>query len=266
MIYQDHTVLGFHFDTANPGMIRVHLRPRLSFDNPSPDSFICDFLTGENAIEIQSPMHRPAVPMVLLSESRHLNTLMHYTNILTMISDLAVAHGHNTEVFGPAAGQELIIDFSKTYRVALRIENTRMLSALSTAVAGVEVNGEMMKTGTVLSFDRFLSYALEQAEVAIKSLDETRQSVARLQWEQASRAAIERCKRHFIGGTSSEAEVLNLVQACEYLKVSKTTLSRYRDGHVPKGYSPFPQPDDYHGRSPLWKLISLLVWKNSRMS
>lgn len=46
----------------------------------------------------------------------------------------------------------------------------------------------------------------------------------------------------------------------DLLKISRTTLARYRAGESPKTRPPFPKPCWFKGNRPHWKVTTILEW------
>lgn len=262
MKYQDYILLGFSLEKTELGVkIRSHLKPVADHDEILTQGiFVCDFLTGDNPVPVSK---RPDTSTKLLTQSTHLKTLVRYATVFSVIRDLIIANGDNEEIFGPGVNQELLIDFSSTYRVGLLIGNNKLLDALKAPVAGIDEFGEIITQGTVISFDNLLKFSIEQVDKAIASLTDDIRAHAQEQWESVTKDIIAFCKAYFTGNVKSE-EYLDCEGVCRYLGVSRTSLNRYRDGKVPSGFDVFPKPDSWMGRSPLWKAISLLIWKRSK--
>lgn len=63
-------------------------------------------------------------------------------------------------------------------------------------------------------------------------------------------------------GSASEGwdDLVSSTEALEVLGVAITTLNRYRQGNVPEGRPPFPEPKRYRGRTAYWCREDLVQW------
>lgn len=65
--------------------------------------------------------------------------------------------------------------------------------------------------------------------------------------------------------TSSCDEVMSTPQVLSYLRVSYTTLGRYRAGNVPRGKCPFPKPVYRCSEGKMYLSSEIQQWRAARL-
>lgn len=224
-----------------------------------------DYLTNASSkIVIFDLKHPPEGMVDLKDQSRILSSLEHDLKVVKAITGVMRVHGDNHEVFGPPGHQTLIMEFKTSVQLAMKIDSVTMLRALGKPQAGVLINGSIIDEGTIVTYERLMEHLYQRVGRATALLSDKVRAAVMRQWQEAIREDVSLCSAHFTRGATDYDDLLTAVAAADYLKVSKTSLGRYRTGEIPAGYAPFPQPDKYHGRSPFWKKSTLSVWAASK--
>lgn len=198
--------------------------------------------------------------------SKELFMMEVYTNMIRDVHRVVEHHGANDEIFGPRSQHELVIFHGNGgMKVGLRIVNDAMLLAIDCLVSGVQVDGSILRQGTVTRFKSILQMVTGKARHFIDSLPKQARDAMNRQWAQAINDEVDAVDR-FYSRSFNEGwqDFLSIRQVCDRLNVSDTTLTRYRDGRVPGDAPVFPAPDRYKGRSPYWHRTSLTRWEESR--
>ena len=64
-------------------------------------------------------------------------------------------------------------------------------------------------------------------------------------------------------GVPGAGETWNGNEVCEYLKVKRTSLARYQQGHLPPDKPPFPRPVESIGKVKYWAKDDIITWKST---
>ena len=253
---------GYFYDIEKDVVFQIS---QLKFDGKDGAYLRSDFLTDESAelVAINSTT-TPGNWVSLVGETIRFLALERYLAVTKMAARLVVVHGDNHTVFGPPGSQALIMDFKHSMNLTMAIDNSAMLKALNVIQAGMAINGKVVSEGTRVTYDRLSEYLADAVDRTLSSLNQKIQDAVIRQWNKARHEFVSKCQAHFVHGSTDYEEFLNQDQASLYLRISKTTLNRYRGGDVPNGYDPFPKPDKFHGRTPLWRKSTLAVWAASK--
>jgi len=192
--------------------------------------------------------------------------LNEYRRDLTALMTVVNVHGDNMQVFG--FKDDLQVMYT-TNNNDLQIGLVIKCDALRRAIGYVAITakGELIKYGSGMSVRGFVEQTREWSNAALRHLYEAPLYEAlEGQWKAATddlfKEAESICPPVIIEtphhNLCSSAKVIKL------LEISPTTLSRYRSGKVPAGYPPFPKPDRFKGRSPMWSSRSIFTWANSK--
>ncbi|MCY1351559.1 hypothetical protein D9M69_378290 [compost metagenome] len=223
------------------------------------------FLTNEEPVfSTSDPLAQLKGKVDIRDQSLRFYSQELYLAVVKQITAIMRVHGDNQEVFGPPGHQSFIMDFKRSRTLGMLIYNEKMLRAMDKIQAGVSINGSIVDEGTVVTYTSLIEYLNQSVDRNTGTLSERIRAAVMRQWQEAIREDVALCSAHFVRGSTNYDDFLTVPDAAEYLKVSKTSINRYRDGHVPAGYAPFPNPDKYHGRSPLWMKSTLAVWAASK--
>jgi hypothetical protein len=223
------------------------------------------FLTNESLeFSIIDPIAYPGGRVDVRDQSLRFFSLELYLSVVKQITAIMRVHGDNHEVFGPPGHQSFIMDFKSSRTLGMLICNDKMLRAMGLIQAGLSINGKIVEEGTAVTYKNLIDHLNQSVERNTSTLSELIRAAVMRQWQQAIREDVELCSAHFVRGATNYDNFLTAADASSYLKVSRTSLDRYRVGGVPSGYAPFPAPDHYRSRSPLWLKSTLAVWAASK--
>ncbi|MNO12987.1 hypothetical protein D3C76_26070 [compost metagenome] len=249
-----------------------HLRPIDGAERGGPDGYyqVEEFLTG-NVLRMVAARNLNEVRQHenLHVWGKELYAMEMYVNLLRDVHRMVIHHGSNTEVFGSSSGQEFIMkQVGNKIHVAMRVSNLAMLKALDTPVAGIMADGTILRDGTVTTFESFLSLAMGRIETALKVITNGSNVALKRQWEEAAGMEIHEIQHFYVAArplSDNWDDYLDLQGVCDLLRLSDTTVNRYRGGHVPAGRDDFPKADRYRGRSPYWLKSTIVAWERNHV-
>lgn len=248
---------------------RVEIIRTVTQDNSKEPLYqLEEFLTG-NALALV-----PANKLDSIRQHEHLHLwgkelfmMETYTNMVRDVHRVVEHHGANDEVFGPRSAHELVIFHGNGgMKVGLRIVNEAMLLAIDLLVAGIQVDGTILRQGTVTRFKSILQLVTGKTRHYIDAMPVNVRLALNRQWAEAIGEEVNAID-HFYARSFNEgwSDFLNIMAVCDKLNVSPTTLTRYRDGRVPSATATFPSPDRFKGRSPYWHKSTITRWEESRI-